>query len=293
MFLGKQKKQSPEATSSLDINAEEFLYGVSPTKSFFEIAGEWLFFILNSMKGMFYFIMIVLGVYLKKRHRSRRVIGPLIRREILTCGLTPLLIVLFFAFIVGILVVGQSVVLSGIMGASGNELIGMMLVLVIFKEVGPLVAALVLLVRVGVSTVVELAAERAFGRMEAIIALGIDPIQFYVIPRIIGMGIATFCLTVYFITFALLSGYGMVFFMDVPWKPLEYVNQVVAALQWQDFLTLSLKTMLFGGLVAVATCYESLAKPLKAHEVPNTIIHTVIDCLIGWGLIEVVFYLIG
>lgn len=100
--MEEESKQPLEEANPFNISAEEFPYGPPPTKSFFEIAGEWLFSILASVKGMFYFIMIVLGVYVKKRHRSRKVIAPLIRKEILACGLTPLLIVLFVSFIVGI-----------------------------------------------------------------------------------------------------------------------------------------------------------------------------------------------
>ena len=80
--------------------------------------------------------------------------------------------------------------------------------------------------------------------------------------------------------------------MDVTWKPLDYIDQIVAALQLKDFFTLFFKTLLFGSLVAIATSYESLTRNILPHQIPSTIVRTVIDCLVGWGLIDVLFYLI-
>ncbi|MDI9401476.1 MAG: MlaE family ABC transporter permease [Limisphaerales bacterium] len=261
-------------------------------KSIWIAAGVGVFSFYQRIKEMFFFILIVLGVYVKKRRSSRRVIIPLIYQEISKCGLTPLPIILFLSCVIGFLVVGQSAIFLGLIGDASSSLIGNILVLVIFKEIGPLLAALVLLVRVGVSTVVELAGERASGQVEWLCSLGIDPVHYYVVPRAIGMGVATLCLTIYLITFAFISGYAVVFFMDIPWKPMEYLDQIVAALKWKDFLILFLKAMLFGSLIAITTCYESLAHPVLSHQIPATIIRVVIGCLIGWGIIDVLFYFI-
>ncbi len=261
-------------------------------KSIFESAGVGVYSVFLSLKGMFCFLLIVLGVAWKNRYKAQKVVVPLFWQEIAKCGLVPLPMVIFLSFIIGFLVVGQSVVLLNLIGDSGYSFVGDILVLVIFKEIGPLLAALVVLIRAGASTVVELAGERASGKVDALVSMGIDPIHYYVIPRVFGMGIATQCLTVYLIALALLSGYVVVFFMDVTWKPLDYIDQVVAALQIKDFFILFFKTLLFGSLVAIATSYESLARRILPHQIPLTIVRTVIDCLIGWGLIDVLFYFI-
>ena len=134
----------------------------------FGLQQVWSFSLFRRIKEMFFFTLIILGVYVKKRHHARRVIMPLVCREISKCGLTPLPIILFLSSIIGFLVVGQSVVLLRLTGEVTYDLVADILVLVIFKEIGPLLAALVLLVRVGVSTVAELAGERASGQMEGL-----------------------------------------------------------------------------------------------------------------------------
>ena len=46
--------------------------------------------------------------------------------------------------------------------------------------------------------------------------MGIDPIHYLVVPRMIGMGLAVFALTIYLILGALVSGYVWAFLQDVP-----------------------------------------------------------------------------
>ncbi len=234
------------------------------------------------------FFIIALGTFIKMYRRSRRVVRPLICREILHCGLLPLLMVIFVSAILGGLVVGVSMEISGLLDVN---VMGYVFVLVFFWEVGPLLAAAIMFVRIGISTI-ELADGRKLGRVEPVVSSGIDPIYFYVVPRIIGMSVGTFCLAVYLIAFAFLFGYGAIFFQDSFWSPGEYLDRIIQAMHWTDFLVLFLKAIIYGCLVAVTTCYEALAKPLKGHDTPSAVVHIVISCLIGWGIVEVLFFLV-
>jgi ABC-type transporter Mla maintaining outer membrane lipid asymmetry permease subunit MlaE len=49
--------------------------------------------------------------------------------------------------------------------------------------------------------------------------------------------------------------------------PIDYIQQIATALRWEDFVLLLLKTMCFGTIIAIVTCYEGLAQPLKLEEV--------------------------
>jgi phospholipid/cholesterol/gamma-HCH transport system permease protein len=109
--------------------------------------------------------------------------------------------------------------------------------------------------------------------------LGIDPIHYLVVPRVIGLSISIFSLTVYLILIALFSGYIFAFLQDVPLKPSQYMNQLALALRWEDFVILALKTMFFGATIAVVTCYEGLAKPLRQQEVAQAATRAVVYSL--------------
>jgi phospholipid/cholesterol/gamma-HCH transport system permease protein len=86
--------------------------------------------------------------------------------------------------------------------------------------------------------VVELGAARALGEIEALEVMGIDPIHYLVVPRMIGMGLAVFALTIYLILGALVSGYVWAFLQDVPLTAGNTFVNVAASIRWIDFVVL-------------------------------------------------------
>jgi phospholipid/cholesterol/gamma-HCH transport system permease protein len=190
----------------------------------------------------------------------------------------------------GFAVIGQTVVLLSRVGT--QNLAGSVMATVVVRELGPLVTALVVLLRVGTATVIELGTARAMGEVEALEALGIDPIRYLVIPRAIGTALATFALTVYLIVGTLISGYLVAFLQDVPLSPGEYFRQLALALSWLDFCLLALKTMAFGVIIALATCYQGLARPLQLAEVPTATIQALVVSLVGCVLLDALFILV-
>src|SRR5512140_3592465 len=119
------------------------------------------------------------------------------------------------------------------------------MVLVVVRELGPLLSALLVLARIGTANVVELGTARATGEVEALEALGIAPIHYLVVPRVLGMALGVFGLTVYLILGALLSGYLWAFIQGVPLRPDDYLHQLAGALSGLDFALLAIKTLAF------------------------------------------------
>ena len=160
------------------------------------------------------------------------------------------------------------------------------------RELGPLVTALLVLARVGTGNVVELGTARATGEVEALEALGIDPVHYLIVPRVVGMAIGTFALTVYLIIGALVSGYLWAFLQDVPLRPDQYFNQLASSLSWIDFALLALKTFAFGAIIAMVTCYHGLAQPLRLEEVSRATVRAVAQAVVACVLIDALFIVI-
>jgi len=145
---------------------------------------------------------------------------------------------------------------------------------------------------VGTANVIELGTARALGEVEALEALGIDPIHYLVVPRVIGIALSIFALTIYLILFALLSGYLFAFMEGVPLLPGEYFRQLANALLWQDFVLLVLKTISFGTIIAIITCFEGLAQPLRLEGVSRATTSAVAKCIVGVVLLDAVFIIV-
>lgn len=244
---------------------------------------------LRTIQGLGAFSLITLGVLLRKFNTADQVIRPLLRREIARAGPQLLPLFLFIAAALGLVVIGQSVAWLTRVGAI-NYLGGIM-VLVVVRELGPLLAALLVLARVGTANVVELGTARALGEVEALEALGIDPVHYLVVPRVVGMALGIFALTVYLIIGALVSGYAWAFLQDVPLLPGDYFRQLAGALTWLDFALLGLKTTSFGFIIAIVTCYHGLAQPLRLAEVPRATVESVSQCVVACVVVDALFIL--
>jgi phospholipid/cholesterol/gamma-HCH transport system permease protein len=253
-----------------------------------DLVGRRVFAFLLAMHGVGAFALITLGVLLRKFSVARSVVRPLIAREISRAGVKLLPMFLFAALSMGFLVIGQTVSVLSRVGAA-NNLLGDIMVIAVVRELGPLLAAFLVLARVGTANVVELGTARAMGEVESLEALGIDPVHYFVVPRVIGMAVGISALTVYLILGTLVSGYLWVFVQDVPLQPGDYFSQLAGALTYLDFILLALKTAAFGFIIAIVTCYHGLAQPLQLDQISRATVRAVGQSVIACVLIDAAF----
>ena len=267
-------------------NIQVFRHAAMP-KSYTDLIGRKLFLGLLTVQGIGAFTLITLGVILKKFKVAPSVMQPRIRHEISRSGVSLLLMFLFVALALGFLVVSQTV--SALAKVGATDYLGSTMVIVIVRELGPLLTALLVLARVGTANVIELGTARALGEVEALEALGIDPVHYLIVPRVIGMAMGIFSLTIYLIIGALASGYLFAFLQDVALTPGDYFKQIAEALNWMDFALLALKTVAFGFFIAIVTCYHGLAQPLRLEDVSRVAVRAVTQGVVVCVLVDAVF----
>ena len=259
-------------------------------RSYLSFAGCAILSLSRTVYRLGAFGLITLGVTVTKFNSAPKVIYPLLCQQVYRAGVGLLPMVSFLSLALGLVIIGQTVALLTRVGA--HDLVGTVMVTVVIRELGPLTVALVVLARVGTATVIELGNARALGEIEALEALGIDPIHYLVIPRVLGLALSICALTVYFILGAVGSGYLFAFLQDVPLQPGEYFRQLARALQWQDFVLLALKGAAFGSVIATVTCYQGLARPLRLEEVSAAATRAVVQSVVVCVLIDAAFIVI-
>jgi len=265
----------------------QVLRGAALPKSYADYIGRKLFLFLLTVQGLGAFALITLGVILTKSSVAKNVIRPRIRQEIARAGVALLPMFFFVALALGFVVVSQTV--SALARVGQTEWLGSTMVIVIVRELGPLLTAMLVLARVGAAHVIELGTARALGEVEALESLGIDPVHYLIVPRVIGMALGVFALTVYLIIGALVSGYLFAFLQDVPLTPGDYFKQITESLSWLDFALLALKSITFGFFIAIVTCYHGLAQPLRLEEVSRVAVRAVTQGVIVCVLIDALF----
>jgi phospholipid/cholesterol/gamma-HCH transport system permease protein len=252
--------------------------------------GRGLFRFLLTLQGLGAFTLITLGVMISRFGAARQVMRPRVFQEISRAGLRLLPMFLFISAALGLVVIGQTV--SWLTRVGAINYLGTVMVVVVVRELGPLVAALLVLARIGTANVIELGTARAMGEVEALEALGIDPVHYLVVPRVVGMALGVFALTVYLILGALLSGYLWAFLQDVPLRPGDYFHQLAVALSGLDFALLAIKAVAFGSIIALVTCYHGLAQPLRLEEVSRATVAAVAQSIVACVLLDALFIII-
>ena len=272
---------------AFELTNTQVLRRAAMPKSYTDLFGRKLFLALLTVQGLGAFALITLGVILKKFGVARGVIQPRVRQEITRAGVALVPMFIFVALALGFVVVGQTV--SALARVGQTAYLGSTMVIVIVRELGPLLTAMLVLARVGTANVIELGTARALGEVEALEALGIDPVHYLIVPRVIGMALGIFSLTIYLIIGALASGYLFAFLQDVPLTPGDYYRQIAEALSWLDFALLALKTLAFGFFIAIVTCYHGLAQPLRLEDVSRVAVRAVTQGVGLCVLVDAVF----
>jgi phospholipid/cholesterol/gamma-HCH transport system permease protein len=134
-----------------------------------------------------------------------RPVRALFARQILAVGIEPLGFVCTVAAFVGISVVVQLAFWTGKAGQS--QFLGPLLVAIVARELGPLLTNIIVIVRSSSAMATELGVLKITGGVERLEAEGNDPFLHLVLPRVLGVAVATFCLTIVFILVAFVSGY--------------------------------------------------------------------------------------
>jgi len=213
----------------------------------------------------------IIGEALHPRTWRRPTLRAELRRSLRQALAGGLFTTLVTATIVGVGLVHQAV--SWLSYAGQEGLTGGLLVLVLVREVAPVLVGLILLGRSGTVIVVEFGATKASGHLGVLEAQGLDPFALLVLPRVVAMGIAGFTLGVLFLATALLTGFMTGRLLGVVQTPLaEMLGNLLGAMSTANFVLFAVKMVLVGALVAVVaaiTGMSSTRAETPSHLLPR------------------------
>jgi phospholipid/cholesterol/gamma-HCH transport system permease protein len=202
--------------------------------------------------------------YSNRRSTWTRTVRDALARQIIVSGVNAMRFTAGVAFLAALLIVVQAQFWFHRVGQS--RFLGPMLVAVIIRELGPLLANLIVISRSGSGTAVELAHMKVTREVHALDAHGLDPFIYLVLPRVLGICIAIFCLSVLIIAVALLGGYTSAAFFGVGVGTLhDFLSAVARSIHSQDVVNLLLKTLIPGLLAGIICCTEGLAAESAAE----------------------------
>jgi phospholipid/cholesterol/gamma-HCH transport system permease protein len=225
--------------------------------------------------------LLVLGArgLLELPLRSVGVVAGVAVRQTYFTGVQALPLTGLIGFLLGGVVVIQAVARFPALGL--EALVGDLLVIAILRELGPLVTTVVVIGRSGTAIATELATMTVRREVEDLETLGIDPIQYLFVPRLIGVVAALFGLIVYFDLTAIAGGYAaLALWGSPPWLP-AFLSSLTGAMDLSDAALLPVKALLFGALIAAFASHRGLGAGASPTEVPRAAARAVVGALLA------------
>jgi phospholipid/cholesterol/gamma-HCH transport system permease protein len=125
------------------------------------------------------------------------------------------------------------------------------------RELGPLLTGIMLAARVGAAYTAELGTMTVAEEVEAIEAMGIGPLRFLVSPRILAVVLLMPCLVVVANIAALIGGL-IISRWQLDISPSYFFQLVNESLQNRDIIAGVVKSLLFGLIISLVSCYKGL-----------------------------------
>jgi len=179
-----------------------------------------------------------------------------------------------------------SMLATAILGT--GELSMRTLVLVQLGELGPMVAAIIIIARSSVAIAAELALMHTRDETAYLRLMRIPPLDYLVVPRIAAVTLSVFALTAYFQTAAIAGGLATsALFQQVTF--LEQLGSFFGILSIEDILVAAAKSLCFGLAIACISCFHGLDVGNSATAVPVATVRAVVQSLIAVFLIDGAF----
>lgn len=166
----------------------------------------------------------------------------------------------------------------------------------VFRELGPLIAAIVLTGFAGASIAAELGTMVVGEEIEALEAHALNPIRFLVVPRVVATVISLTLLTaIGDVTAVFFGGFMSCTFLGVPYE--LYKTNTLNQLVINDFYTGLIKASVFGLILSAIACHNGLRVTGGAAGVgkatTDTVVQTVVSVIIADLIFTTIFYQIG
>jgi len=174
-------------------------------------------------------------------------------RQMLDIGVNSLPVVLITAVFTGMVLALQSYTGFKRFGAEG--LVGSVVALSMTRELGPVLAALIVTGRAGAAMAAELGTMRVTEQIDALETLATNPVKYLVVPRFISGMIMLPALTVITDIVGILGGYFVtVILLGVSSK--KYMTATWSYLEIQDIYSGLIKACFFGAAFTLISCYK-------------------------------------
>jgi phospholipid/cholesterol/gamma-HCH transport system permease protein len=208
-------------------------------------------------------------------------------------GVNALPIVALLSFLIGLVTGFQAAIALRIFGL--DIYVAFMVAIGMLREMGPLMTAVILAGRSASAFAAELGTMKVNEEIDALKTMGLDPVRFLAVSRVLPATLVTPLLTIFANLFGLMGGWVVMLSLGYP--TVTYLREVGEAVTYVDLLGGLFKAMVFGVLVAAAGCMRGLqtrSGPRAVGEsTTNAVVSGIVLIVVADGIFSVVYYYLG
>lgn len=197
--------------------------------------------------------------------------------EMQQCGVMALPIVSLISFLVGVTLAYTAATILRMFG--GDIWVADLVGLSVTREMAAVMTAVVLAGRTGAAFAAQLANMKANEEIDALRTLGVAPVDFLVMPRILALAIMTPLLTLYAIMLGILGGMLIALgLLSIP--PTAYWVELISIVDLSDVTTGLIKASTFGVIIGLSGCLRGLQAERSAEGVGKAATSSVVTAIL-------------
>ena len=198
-------------------------------------------------------------------------------------------IVMLINFLIGFVMAYQSALQLKQFGA--NILVADLVGLSMTRELGPLMTAIIVCGRTGAAFAAELGTMKVSEEVDALRTIGLMPLRYLVLPRVLGLLLVAPLLTLLADGVGILGGL-LVGVVSLDITPVAYWGETLKVVRPWDVFSGVLKSGVFAGAIALIACQQGLATSGGAEGVGRRTTSAVVSILFALILLDAVFTLV-
>ncbi|MEA2756343.1 MAG: phospholipid/cholesterol/gamma-HCH transport system permease protein [Aliidongia sp.] len=180
--------------------------------------------------------------------------GKMLLRQMISVGYNSLIVVGLTAIFTGMVLALQSYI-GFSRNFSSESAVAQIVVLSITRELGPVIAALMVAGRVGAAIAAEIGTMRVTDQIDALTTLSTNPMKYLVVPRVLA-GLITMPILVLIADIIGVAGGYVVASYKLGFNPNAYLTSTLNFLTTGDIVSGLIKAAVFGFVITLMGCYH-------------------------------------
>ena len=226
------------------------------------------------------------------RHPLQIRFGDMLR-VCVKAGADALPVVSLLGFLIGAILAFQA---AGPLERFGAQpLIPTMVSIAVIREMGPLITAVILAGRSGSAFAAEIGTMQVTEELSALKTLGLDPVRFLVVPRVLAALLVTPLLTVFNMLTSIFGAYLIM--ASLGYSLRFYVDQITSVITCADFVGGVAKSFVFALIVAGIGCLRGIQTRSGPGAVGDSttraVVAGIVLTILADAVIGVVYYYLG